>query len=185
MLSVPCVSVAGSPTPAALCSCPSCPKAAPREHPGELCVATVGAGSTSGQQEPRFALRARSWAGTRAETISAGSSWISPFLSPWWHCNENMKEEDNTEGRKIRPFFSPLSLPFRMKCEPWRAGPSDLSAQQLASGARGRCYCAAPLLGGLLSLARGRREKTEAKQDAGVQWGARDICYQNGNASLC
>lgn len=32
---------------------------------------------------------------------------ISPFLSPRWHCNENMKQEDNTRGRKIKPFFFP------------------------------------------------------------------------------
>lgn len=95
------------------------------------------------------------------------SSSSPSLLSPRWHCNDNMKQEDNTEGRQIKPFF-PLSLLFRTQCQARHTGLSDLSAQ-LAMGARGRCYCARRCLAAPL-LAQGRREKTEAKQDAGVQW---------------
>lgn len=114
---------------------------------------------------------------------SFGSSWTSHFLSSWRYCNENMKEEDNTEGSKIRPAFLSLS------CLEWKAN-CGRQAYQICQHnnqqweGTGRCYCThhsawrAPLAGS-------GKEKTERKQDVGVQRGARDICYQNENVPLC
>lgn len=117
---------------------------------------------------------------------SFGSFWISPFLSPWWHCNENMKEEDNTEGRKIRPAFFFLSLLLERKANRGTQAYQICQHDNWQWEGMGKCYCTyhsawrTPLAG-----SGKEREKTEGKQDACVQRGARDICYQNGNAPLC
>lgn len=76
-----------------------------------------------------------------------------------------MKEEDNTEGRKIRPAFLSLSLLFRTKGKPWHAGLSDLSARQLAMGGKGEMLLYAPfcLADSSRWLREGERKQRENK----------------------
>lgn len=96
-----------------------------------------------------------------------------------------MKEDDNAEGRKIRPAFLPLSA-VRNERQSVASRPIRSVSTTTGNGREGGdAIVHTILLGGLLSLAWGRGEKTEGKQDAGVQRKARDICYQNGNALLC
>ena len=76
-----------------------------------------------------------------------------------------MKEEDNTEGRKIRPAFLSLSLLFRTKGKLWHAGLSDLSARQLAMGGKGEMLLYAPfcLADSSRWLREGERKQRENK----------------------
>lgn len=71
---------------------------------------------------------------------SFGSSLISLFLSPWWHCNENMKEEDNTEGRKISPAFLSLSC-LEQKANHGTQAYQICQHDNWQWEGRGKCYC--------------------------------------------